>query len=820
MTDLFLKIVNMSISASWIVLAVLVLRLLFKKAPGWVNVLLWGIVAVRLICPFSLESTLSLIPSAETVSPDIMLDRTPEIHTGIPMVNSVINPVISTSFAPDPATSANPLQLWIPTFAGIWIIGMAALLIYTVISFGRLKKKIGTAVKLRENVYQSENVASPFVLGIIKPKIYLPFCMDEETAGHVIAHEKAHIRRKDHLWKPLGFLLLTLHWFNPLMWLGYVLLCRDIELACDEKVICELGPDARADYSQALLSCSVKRRTVTACPLAFGEVDVKTRVRSVLHYKKPAFWIVLVAVIGCIALAICFLTDPPAKDENDERLDQITSQEGYTIWYQEKEPITLTVPASALTEEIYSPDGKTYENKSVIVYEDETTTVFLKHIQSQTETQLLMQFDFSYTLPEEKGSFLWSWKKTDNGYTNAADLFEYTVRDENGEYERAVLHQGQGSGNVIGYYVMKDVCRSAKGYLSFDVVLNRVSYYRNGLGESVSTLGGAEGPQNVILTVTDGEVEKLRAKFPNYFDLPVTKGLEVYIWQMAENSYSCGLLPGRNLNYTKEELWELHKSSATLEEMRIIVSSYFPDITQNDVVICPIQMPHSGYAYTIDEAYGEKLETLFWSNFPVISTSSYSPVIDTATFDIDSDGVKENCTLAYGPTSGLFTFTLTVWEPSENGGTREFYNVFLSDAGQLSFAETENGWKLRLKPQFSEQEIFYDFSVLDGNIVLTSNGESLGYWGVQGTGNVIPPETEWAIPPTEITFEARKGDHRLMDGYMEHYEENGKYYHRVFKKCIDCGEVVEADAVYECRTNNSLCRGACLSGVEQIELPY
>ena len=313
MSEIFLKIINMSISASYIVLAVLLLRLLLKKAPKWITVILWGIVAVRLVCPFSIECVLSLIPSSEVVSPDIMMDRTPQINTGIPIVNQVVNPIIGSSFTPDPATSANPLQLWIPTFAVIWIVGIITLLIYTVISYAKVKRKIGTAVLYKDNIYQSENVVSPFVLGIIKPKIYLPFNMNEQDMEHVVAHEMAHIRRKDHLWKPLGFLLLTIHWFNPLMWLGYVLLCRDIELACDEKVIGELDRDARADYSQALLTCSVNRHTIAACPLAFGEVGVKNRVKSVLNYKKTAFWLIIVAVVACAVLAVCFLTNPVKK---------------------------------------------------------------------------------------------------------------------------------------------------------------------------------------------------------------------------------------------------------------------------------------------------------------------------------------------------------------------------------------------------------------------------------------------------------------------------------------------------------------------------
>ena len=310
MTEFFLNIVNMSISASWIVLAVLLLRLLLKKAPKWITVLFWGIVAIRLISPFTIESAISLIPSVETINPEIMMSETPTINTGIPIINNTVNPIISGTFSPDPAASANPLQILIPIFSVIWVAGIVILLAYTLISFWRLRRKIGMAISLRDNIYQSENVISPFVLGIIKPKIYLPFNITEQDMEHVIAHEQAHLRRKDHLWKPLGFLILTVHWFNPLMWLAFVLLCRDIELACDEKVVKEFNTEQKADYSQALLSCSVNRRMIAACPLAFGEVGVKDRIKSVLNYKKPAFWIIVVAIIVSIIVAVCFLTNP------------------------------------------------------------------------------------------------------------------------------------------------------------------------------------------------------------------------------------------------------------------------------------------------------------------------------------------------------------------------------------------------------------------------------------------------------------------------------------------------------------------------------
>ena len=334
MNELFLKIINMSISASWLILAVLILRLVLKKAPKWVNVLLWGIVAVRLICPFSFESVLSLIPSAETIPLNIGMDTTPTINSGINAINNAVNPIISQSNTPMAGASVNPLQITIGIYEYIWIFGMIALALYTAISYWRLSRKVDTAVRYKDNIFQSENVNSPFVLGIIKPRIYLPFNMNGQNLEHVVAHEQAHIRRKDHLWKPLGFLLLTIHWFNPLMWLAYVLLCRDIELACDEKVIKKLGNEQRADYTQALVACSVNRRMIAACPLAFGEVGVKERVKSVMNYKKPAFWIVVLAVMSCVVVAACFLTNP--------------KQDSFTI--------RIVVPAGSTEEIVYQED--------------------------------------------------------------------------------------------------------------------------------------------------------------------------------------------------------------------------------------------------------------------------------------------------------------------------------------------------------------------------------------------------------------------------------------------------------------------------------
>ena len=368
MNELFLKIINMSISASWLILAVLILRLVLKKAPKWVNVLLWGIVAVRLICPLSFESALSLIPSSETIPLDIEMAAKPTIDSGVPAINSVVNPVLS-SFAPPQhvLTSANPLQIWIPILNIIWLIGVGALLLYTAVSYWRLCRKVDTAVRYKDNIFQSENVSSPFVLGIIKPRIYLPFNMNGQDLEHVVAHEQAHIRRKDHWWKPLGFLLLTIHWFNPLMWLAYVLLCRDIEFACDEKVIKELGNEQRADYMQALVACSVNRRMIAACPLAFGEVGVKERVKSVMNYKKPAFWVIIIAVIICVGVAACFLTNP--------------KQDRYTL--------RIVVPAGSQEEFVYTEEEVSTVRNSIKIWSGDglgDTEVLLFPVNKTAET--------------------------------------------------------------------------------------------------------------------------------------------------------------------------------------------------------------------------------------------------------------------------------------------------------------------------------------------------------------------------------------------------------------------------------------------------
>ena len=414
MNELFLKIINMSISASWLVLAVLIFRFVLKKAPKWINVLLWGIVAIRLIFPFSFESTLSLIPSAETIPLNIGMDTTPTINSGISAINNAVNPIISQSNTPMAGASVNLLQITIGIYEYIWIFGMIALALYTAISYWRLRRKVDTAVRYKDNIFQSENVSFPFVLGIIKPRIYLPFKMNGQYLEYVVAHEQAHICRKDHWWKPLGFLLLMIHWFNPLMWLAYVLLCRDIELACDEKVIKELGNEQRGDYTQALVACSINRRMIAACPLAFGEVSVKERVKSVMNYKKPAFWVIIISVIVCVGVAVCFLTNP--------------KQDSYTL--------RIVVPAGSQEKFVYTDEEVSTIRNSIKIWSGDglgDTEVILSPVNKTTETRYTATY-LTHGMPVEFDAEKDTWFKIGVNMQNSTneDIIVY-VEVENVE---------------------------------------------------------------------------------------------------------------------------------------------------------------------------------------------------------------------------------------------------------------------------------------------------------------------------------------------------------------------------------------------------
>ena len=357
-------------------------------------------VALRLLLPFSIESNLSLIPSTETV-PQEILQYEGTLLQNPAYLDVVSNPNFPGSVSVPAGQSVEAVQWQMVDMTFLWLVGIAALLLYTAISYLSLRRKLATAVILREDIFQSEHASSPFVLGIIKPRIYLPYHMDEDTLHHVISHEQAHIRRRDHWWKPLGFLLLTIHWFNPVMWLAYVLLCRDIELACDESVIRELGHEQRADYTEALVSCSIHRRRIAACPLAFGEVGVKERVKSVMNYRKPAFWVIVLSILACAAVAVCFLTDP--------------KQDSYTL--------RIVVPAGSQEEFVYSDEEVSTIKNSIKIWAGDglgDTEVLLSPVNETTETGYTATY-LTHGMPVEFDAEKDTWFKVGVNIQNPTD---------------------------------------------------------------------------------------------------------------------------------------------------------------------------------------------------------------------------------------------------------------------------------------------------------------------------------------------------------------------------------------------------------------
>lgn len=310
----FIRVLNLSIQASLLIVIVLLLRTFLKKSPKWIHCLLWALVAIRLVCPFSIESACSLAPDANVISMKKDADRL-NIQSGITQIDHPVNAYLESYYskstaAPEKEKKISPVQI----LSFLWLFGVLAMGGYAFLSYIKIGKRVKTSVKVEDHIYICDGIATPFILGIIWPRIYLPSNMDESSRASVLAHEQAHIKRGDHFWKPFGYCLLAVYWFCPFCWFSYILLCRDIEMACDEKVIKNMDLEQKKIYSKVLLSFSEPGKLISAYPLAFGEVGVKQRIKSVLNYKKPAFWIIAVAVVTIAATSVLFLTDPKKED--------------------------------------------------------------------------------------------------------------------------------------------------------------------------------------------------------------------------------------------------------------------------------------------------------------------------------------------------------------------------------------------------------------------------------------------------------------------------------------------------------------------------
>lgn len=834
MSAVFLKVLNMSITASWLILAVVLTRLILKKAPKWIPCLLWGLVAIRLICPFSFESVLSLIPSSETIPVNIAEQHELAITSGITIINEAVNPVVAESFTPAPTDSANPLQIIIPVAAIIWITGIVLMLAYALFSYLKLKKTVSVCVPVGERLLACDEVKAPFILGVFRPSIYVPSSMSGKTLEHVIRHEKAHLQRHDHWWKPLGYLLLSVYWFNPLCWIAYILLCRDIEMACDERVIRDMDKDDMAAYSQALLDCSFPRRRIAACPLAFGEVGVKERVKGVLNYKKPAFWIILIAIIACVVLAVCLMTDPFSNKSLSGKLgvsmdmavaehNRSSHSEGrfiatdYDVLLVSESGNETTVYAWVLYEE-YSFDGRDVKVETgshiptAITFDTSANN-------NDSSTYDVIEYweprDGSYYADDIRAKFPWSIRgkaldatkskaKSENCLRAAREYFgvdesklldavfghyykiqeiRYEVKRDGGnstiplpEYclsnnKELLILEDLNSNNWLNAGTFTEVVLSKDTFdqyfdpdgknIAANLRSNNAKAWRVVVSDLPDSLfyylllqkdgevcltrgyydaGEKDDPNSDDTRITyvfllkdndnirseaESDMDSLRAKYPEYFDLSTFKGLELYVWQMGPNSYSCGLMLGTNRNKTLEELINL--KGVTIAEMRAILSTY--DIEEKDIIIIPWQNPVSSYIaeYWIsqkdeDPAVVEKRKQEYIDGIRqmLFGTEYSASVIDAASLDIDNDGVYEDCTMSYGPTSGLFTVVIT----ASVDGRIKYKNTFNLAWGNVFFAEKDG------VAQLVRDSEYHRLYVEENRIMIEDlDSQYEGYWG-------------------------------------------------------------------------------------------
>ncbi len=756
MSDIFLRVCNLALTAGWVVLAVVVARLLLRRAPKWLHCLMWALVALRLMLPFSFESVFSLIPSTRPLPDNIATAPVPQINSGLAAVDRVINPVISATMTPAVGDSVNPMQIWLTVGSWIWLIGVGGMLLYASISYWRIARQVRASVR-SDGVYLCDDVDTPFILGVIRPRIYLPSALDEADTAYVIAHERAHLRRWDHVWKPLGFLLLSVYWFQPLLWVAYVWLCRDIESACDERVIREMDGGDKKRYSEALLHSSVRRRALSACPLAFGEVGVKSRVRAVLNYKRPAFWLIVVAVVLSTVLAVGLLSDPwhlpgeliqPGTTWADEDgVLELTVHENHEVCgtmqlgdeqldvrmlYREQYAMICAMDDPYGDAPLLECGLRARHGKLVLIISEDAVQTGIKrltlHRQSTARWEIHTEYEGIYlTLDvitvDVNGHAVLHAKWHNDTETTANYGEPYAIEYWNGEAWEYV-----GTENIsftLPAYILLPGEVRAKTYATDLFDLSRAGRYRllshfsieglpysewvetkNQYGtwvefeyvlDAYDTSDSAQAEIYAPVVVDEATRMQLRATYPEYFDLDTTDGLTVYVWQLAAGSYSCALLPGAPQDHEQSALMSLR--ATTVDEMKAILTSY--RLPCDKIIIEPTHMLYSSYFYEIDDGYRRGIRAMF---------------------GLDGDPLPE-----------------------------------------------------------------------------------------KGEG--------WVVEPTKIVFPVSDESHiylepRIILTYAVANDNpwGRSLYHRVFKKCHDCDEVIEATESYPCQYNNEQCQGGCLSG--------
>ena len=479
------KLLNMSLTAGVAIVFVLLLRLMLKKAPKVISYALWAVVLFRLLCPVSIESSFSLFglmdaPTTESSNMTTSIEYVPEniVHTEypavtlpVPGVSEVINGTLPSG---QEQLVADPLEAPTTIVTSVWIAGVLVMAAYSVISYRRLRQKLLTASPLRDNIYLADEIASPFVMGLVRPKIYLPSDMEEREQAYIIRHEQHHIRRGDHIIKALAFLALSIHWFNPLVWVAFIYSNKDMEMSCDEAVVKKMGDGILADYTASLLSLATGKHIIAGMPLAFGEGDTKGRIRNLANWRKPAFWVVMVSIVACLILTICLITNPKGIS-----IYQIIEEDGYTIVKQEQVEVTLSIPKDVLSDSIYTEEGQQFKEKEVIAYQTDETVIFLDEVRVSNESEDLLYFTFGYSLDLPKsGTVIVPFSVIKDG-ASAAIYPDDSLISDSGTYADAIHMRGEHTGG-FAFYVSADACRGATGTMKIKGFGIELTYTREG----------------------------------------------------------------------------------------------------------------------------------------------------------------------------------------------------------------------------------------------------------------------------------------------------------------------------------------------------
>lgn len=706
MGNIFLNLLNISITATWFILAIIIFRVVFKKVPKFVNCILWCLVIFRLVLPFSIESPFSFIKNTTPVKSEQFYIETTESNISQKSEksevteNSVSDDLVSAK--PENKKTINLIEI----ISVIWISGSGVMLLYALLSYLKIKMKVKECLPYKKFVYLCENISTPFILGVIKPKIYIPVSISEEAAVFVIKHEKTHLKRLDHLLKPLGFIVLSVYWFNPAIWVLYILLCRDIELACDERVIKELGEENKKAYSTTLIDCSAERKIITACPLAFGETSVKTRVKSILKYKKPAIWLIIISLIVTLILTVGFLTNPETKFEN------IINENGYTILKQEESSLSVSIPHYEITESVFNTE-RIFEKNEFIAYSDDFTVVYLESIRPDRNA-LEFCYEFSYndlpsagkvktSLTKYKKNCLYLWYDWIYTSDSTLDVIPRLRTNDDGSFSITIP---------------MDVCKQmADADDKFFVQLgcNAVYYKKDSLSEAeVSYFDGIFKHEETLFMATEliydcGVFSSVpAAEWQPYYIVSGDK----YISEVdcdTEIVTPRGKLEKARLEDYKsffiESVWYIDGYSFEKLVKDNENTWVYKEKNKGEIILLLEQK--DGSLYIASGGYGgdstlesgvfralfelTKLTTppsLAEYPLPYLSDGDSTHKVKT---DIDNDAENELCLIYTGPTSGVLSCTIVVQELGAKSLQEDgIYTVYYT-LGLPSFVEGENG---------------------------------------------------------------------------------------------------------------------------------